>query len=854
MAVTTYTVKRGDTLSQICVTYSSSIAGNNLNAKINTLVSLNNIKNKNLIYVGQVLKLSSSGGASSSSSTPSTQATVNMGLQANDESGRAMYANWTWSRANTKNYKTRWLQYLNGKWVVGSESETTSYEDIYCQSTWSANENATKVRFQVLPVSATYKSKDSEGKETDVPYWTNAEWSKVVEYDFSNNPPLTPDTPTVEIDDLTLTASLDIDGDKLDATKVKFQIVKDNATCIHTSQPVAINKVSQYVAYKYTVEYGSEYKVRCCSVNSKGKESGWSGFSENHGTKPSTPSGISQCRAKKETNSDAVSVYVEWSTVSNAETYDIEYTTNKNYFGSSDGTTTVSGIKDHYYTFTGLELGKEYFFRVRAVNEHGESDWTEDKSVAIGSKPAAPTTWSSTVTAVVGEPLNLYWVHNSSDGSSQTYADLEIYVNGVKEQIPLIENTDDEYLKDKTSVYTVDTSKYPDGASIDWRVRTSGISNQLGPFSILRTIKIYAKPTLSMSVTNSPDGTGDIIETLTSFPFYVRGVSGPKSQSPIGYHLKIVSNDYYETVDDIGNTKVINKGDAVYSKYFDSSTMLIVELTASNIDLETGMNYTIVCTVTMNSGLSTETSHDFTVNWTDIEYSLGAEISIDEKAYTAVIRPYCYDSNNNLVEDITLAVYRREYDGRYTEIAKKIPNDFSTSVTDPHPSLDYARYRLVAKANDTGAVSFYDLPGHPVKCTSAVIQWSEDWSTFDTSDENSIEAPDWSGSMLLLHYNVDISDNHSLDMELIEYIGREKPVGYYGTQLGETHTWNVAIPKDDVDTIYALRRLSRWMGDVYVRDPSGNGGWAQISVSFSQKHNEITIPVTINITMVEGGM
>jgi hypothetical protein len=63
----------------------------------------------------------------------------------------------------------------------------------------------------------------------------------------------------------------------------------------------------------------------------------------------------------------------------------------------------------------------------------------------------------------------------------------------------------------------------------------------------------------------------------------------------------------------------------------------------------------------------------------------------------------------------------------------------------------------------------------------------------------------------------------------------------------------MVIPKSDKETLYALRRLSNWMGNVYVREPSGSGYWANIKVSFSQKHRDLVIPVTLNVSRVEGG-
>ena len=64
-STTTYTIKSGDTLNGIASKTGTSLA---------TIVSLNNIKNANLIYVGQVLKLS---GSTTSSTTSQTSTNTN---------------------------------------------------------------------------------------------------------------------------------------------------------------------------------------------------------------------------------------------------------------------------------------------------------------------------------------------------------------------------------------------------------------------------------------------------------------------------------------------------------------------------------------------------------------------------------------------------------------------------------------------------------------------------------------------------------------------------------------------------------------------------------------------------------
>ena len=719
-------------------------------------------------------------------------------------------------------------------------------------------------------------------------YKRQGKWSKdkIVEFSKSQKPDQ-PSVPSLEMNKYKLTAKVEnLDTSVNKPTKIEFYVVKNNSGKVFKQDKA--NVVQRTASYSWNVDAGGKYKVKCRAIREiyKNKKvvstlySDWSDFSSEVTTIPNAPKSITSLEATSTTEIKCV-----WSTVSNVTGYEVEYTINKAYFNTNSEQVSSKTIEvGTTAIISGLDNGDEYFFRVRAVNEQGKSGWTPIKSCKVGQKPAAPTTWSSSTTAIVGEKVILYWVHNTNDGSKATKAGLELRVNGVDKSPKDFTYTPKDEGEETTYRYTIDTNAYSDGATIQWRVRTAGVTGVYGDWSVQRTIDIYAPPTLELHLTNTND---EDIEALSSFPLYVKGIPGPQSQSPIGYHLTVVSTEDYETEDQIGNEKFVSANEEVYSKFFDIKTQLLAELSANNIDLENGKTYKVHCIVTMNSGLTAEAELEFTVDWVEEEYGPDAEIIYNEDTYSCSIRPYCFttpdeyfpdeetpettaeeitetpsDSDEEetpeiLVEGVTLGVYRRDYNGEFIEIATNLDNTSNIYVTDPHPALDYGRYRIVVTSKATGAVSYVDLPGYPISESSVIIQWNESWSNLITSEINVDEIPDeptWSGSRVILPYNIDVSDKNDIDVSLVKYVGRKRPVSYYGTQLGETASWKVEIPKNDEETLYALRRLAVWTGDVYVREPSGTGYWANISVSMSQTHRQLTIPVTLEITRVEGGV
>lgn len=891
MATITHKVVRGDTLSELAVKYKTTVS---------SIAKLNNIRNVNRIYVGQVLyisgKPSSSGGgggggggsSSKPSSKPSNNANITMfGLQSDTEN--TIFAVWTWDKSNTDKYTVEWDYYTDNKtWFKGNHTDVT--HSTTKESTYNMPKNATKVRFRVKPISKTY-NKDNK----TVSYWT-ADWTGYKYYDANSLPPKKPSTPSVEVVDYNLTAKLD--NLDVNADEIQFEVVKNNDSIFKTG--TAKIKMA-YASYSCVINAGDKYKVRARSKRGN-SYSDWSSYSSEATTKPARPNAITTCKATSKT-----SVLLKWDKVVTAESYEIEYTTKKEYFEGSNAVTKVTS-ETNQYEITGMDMGERYFFRVRAKNSKGESAWTDIATVVIGTKPSAPTTWSSTTTAISGEDLKLYWVHNSEDESSETSAEVEIYFDERKvTQTVNNETPDDE--DQKTSEYIVDTKTLSEGAVVKWRVRTAGITKEYGEWSTQRTVNVYAPPTLTLEILNNE---GEPLTVLESFPFYIRGTAGPKTQTPISFHVSIIAKESYETVDEIGNVKMVIEGEEVFSKFYDISKELMLEIMPGDVDLQNSVDYDIVCTVAMDSGLSTQETNTFTVSWIDEVFTPNAEITIDRDILAAHIRPFCeyypdiyyqveyvneqyvktditidkiegisvdnaFTTEDDIVyagmlndvmihfcirvsetavpiPDITLSVYRREYNGKFIEIGTGLRNESFTFVTDPHPALDYARYRIVAISNQTGSVSYTDLPGYYVGEKSVILQWNEAWTNFDVAEDGLQSEPAWAGSMLKLPYNIDVSDSNTNDVTLVNYIGREHPVSYYGTHVGATASWSVDIPKYDIDTLYALRRLAIWLGDVYVREPSGSGYWANIAVSFSQTHNELVIPISINITRVEGGV
>ena len=953
------TVQAGDTLSEIAkdyAKYSNNATWQQLAVWNNIAVKTQGSKTVAYIYPKQVIKLYCPSASASTPNRVSNRVRIDTWAR-NASNMEEVFVIWSWPMHTvTDKYSVVWYYRRDGVGIEETQTESTTEK----YAVFTPPKDAYEVAVGIKPVVKDHYKNTYIG-------WRSITSSKL----YISPIPDPPSSINVTIDGDSLTATVDNVTD--DASFVCFQLYKDDAASGSAAR-IAVKAGS--ASKTWNIALGHTYKVRCYCRTSKGVDGEWSPYTASYATRPSKVV-IATCEPIARTDGPALSL--TWQSIAGANSYKIEYSTNENDFDQTGNVTSVTATGTQYI-ITDVKVETAYYFRVRGTNDTGDGDWSDITSGIVSSEPAIPTTWSSSTVVGTNEKLILYWVHNgsSSGESDEKKANIVVCVDGIE-----VVNIEREKPESETKLGIISSYEfkmvengspiYPDGATLEWQVKTAGTSNTYSKWSTKRTVSIYAQPEISLSVSDATgtvlgseinyqvveiaDGVYDISDVqissptflnnvlyddgtqaytntgnkpifygktsdgeyvyycsdtkkLESLPISVTGSTYPDKQIPISYHLVIIADDEYETTDDVGNTKVVVAGSEVYSVNIDSSKQLSASISASDVTLEDGIPYVLKCTVAMDSGLTAEASYPFVVDWVDPVYEPTAEVYIDTDAYTATIYPYCsvwsrayyvvtlsagqyirtgtitigaigspvynaytttgeqvyrgiiddgstkyyceaYDSRD--MTDVLLSVYRRSYDGSFVELAVDLDGALNNGVFDPHPALDYARYRIVAKSKTTGAVCYSDIPAVQVGGKEIVIQWDEASSVFDTyGDDLNSEAPS-SSSILKLPYNVDVSSNNDIDVTFIEYIGRSHPISYHGTHLGETASWSTEIPKSDKETIYALRRLAKWLGNAYVREPSGTGYWAVVSVSFSEKHLETTIPVTFDITRVEGG-
>lgn len=549
---------------------------------------------------------------------------------------------------------------------------------------WSPPEDAIAIKVKVIPISKQYRS--TKGGKTAP--WFKASWGEKPNNDYDPYPSA-PSIGTFNINGMDVEAVATFNLDEMhpgEKGAIKYQILKDNTTYVDFSGKnyslINFDSIPSTGTHYFTTtlsEVGS-YQIRAAVSNYANGYmwSDYSSWSSSVDTRPQAPT----LKSVKAIGADQVQI--EWTAVPNITQYKIEYVNDntRNFDSSMLQSETVDKMTS--YILSGLEPGHIIWFRVRSVNSSDESSPSNVIDVTLAVKPSAPTTWSSTTKASITsdvlttDPVYLYWVHNSTDGSVQQYAKIQFKILDITYYLTKQNTETDEYgesvnrmstlsLWDLT-VYKDEANNIPAGTiydifkssgaeSIKWKVSTKGTHESYSDWSIERTIEAYEKPNLELRVTDS-EGNPLVGNILKSFPLHITGIVTPSSQKPISFYISITAGSSYSTNDQYGNSMNVTEGTEIFSKYLDTDT-LDYNLMPSDVDFVSNVSYDLVVRVYTDAGLNAEASYEFSPEWEEISDFPDAIIDVNETYRYADITPYCnyfigYDEVN---EDYTPHAY-----------------------------------------------------------------------------------------------------------------------------------------------------------------------------------------------------
>lgn len=203
-------------------------------------------------------------------------------------------------------------------------------------------------------------------------------------------------------------------------------------------------------------------------------------------------------------------------------------------------------------------------------------------------------------------------------------------------------------------------------------------------------------------------------------------------------------------------------------------------------------------------------------------------------------------------ESVMLSIYRIDSDGNLVGIVSDMPNVPGAFAYDRHPAFGTMAYRIVANDPATDEVTSVDI-SEPNDWQTILIQWDESDESYGSNyDDGDDSGMNFNFEYVELPYNEQIASSGDKDVALQQLSGRKRPRALYGTQLGESGTWNCEIVKYDDDwELRQLRKMRAHMGDCWVRDPTGLNYPALVNVHEDTAHDSSAISIRLEVTPVD---
>ncbi|MDI6788407.1 MAG: fibronectin type III domain-containing protein, partial [Planctomycetota bacterium] len=229
-------------------------------------------------------------------------------------------------------------------------------------------------------------------------------------------------------------------------TETGFEIQRSSSDSF--SSPVSFTVIANTISYSDTaLTENTTYYYRVASYNLVGR-SAWS--SVDSATTPQVPVSPARPLNLTATATSLSQIRLQWSDDSNNETgFRIERKIG--LAGTYELLTNVSANSTSFLN-TGITTGTTYYYRIRAYNIAGPSDWSNEASVAMPVAPTAPGNLS--INLISSSRADLLW-NDNSDNEDGFKIERKVAVSGIYSTIATssVNTYTDSTLADGTVYY-----------------------------------------------------------------------------------------------------------------------------------------------------------------------------------------------------------------------------------------------------------------------------------------------------------------------------------------------------------------------------------------------------------------
>ena len=474
-----------------------------------------------------------------------------------------------------------------------------------------------------------------------------------------------------------------------------------------------------------------------------------------------------------------------------------------------DDIATVTFQRMNTYVDANPPTNVELWYRFRNTRDESVSAWCSPIRIEPLSIPNPPTLLSPYNGARIlrSDNVRLSWMHNPTDNTAQTTADIQVTQNGTLWEV---EAHDEMY-------YDFPMEILSDGAPITWRVRTYG-SYDITPsdWSDTYTFFVYQQPSLAI---NSPSN-NTVVEVL-----------------PLHFDM-----DYTDMSGTLASlTMAVRQG---------QNTLYTVDLPTNNDHIEydldylfeNGEAYNIVISALSTSGLSVTKIVPITVAYgyvsfthpwypdTEIEEDTGiVTVSISEGQMGMSDDPD--DPTTYYNEEVVRAVlYRNTAQGR-VKIADTVT--LGQQFTDLYAPLNQDYTYELLMVSETGKISVL---------TQIVHINSKYWYVYWGPNHENICRALWNPQG-------DVSLKRP-EKQLIRYSGREYPVSYDSTAMEETFSYGgIITDRTELNNFIAMIKNG---GTGIWHSANGESYDASFDFDYSADYTDISLmwSCKLNVTRI----